>query len=202
MSITAYLFNRCPTKKLKNIKPKESWSRFKSNMSHIRMFCLVAYRHVLYQLIKKLDGKGEQMILVRYHSMGGYKPYDTINKRIIIIKDMSFYELRDWQHAVTDYHHTVTNYTNAEILHVVFEGPETTAGELQVEENVIGSVRQRGLSARLQNCKLFLNNEVNYNSDLVYFTLMDESKLVKMEEVLSDPKWICAIKEEHESIEK
>lgn len=44
---------------------------------------------------KKLDDKGEQMILVRYHPTGGYKLYDAVNKIIIINKDVIFNEERD-----------------------------------------------------------------------------------------------------------
>lgn len=54
----------------------------------------------------------------------------------------------------------------------------------------------------LQDCEFFPNNEVNDNGDLIHFALMAESKLVKMEEALSDPKWIYATKEEPESIDK
>lgn len=95
MSTTAYLLNRCPTNKLINITPKESWSKFKPNMSHLKVFGSVAYRHILDQLLNKLDDKGEKMILVGYHSTGGYKLYDTVNKRIVISKDMIFDELWD-----------------------------------------------------------------------------------------------------------
>lgn len=40
--------------------------RFKPNISHLRVFGSLAYRHVPDQLRKKLDDKGEQMILVGY----------------------------------------------------------------------------------------------------------------------------------------
>lgn len=95
VSATAYLLNRFPTKKLKNITPKESWFGFKPNMSHLKVFGSITYIHVPDQLRKKIDDKGEQMILVGYHSTGGYKLYDTVNKRIVIIRDVIFDELKD-----------------------------------------------------------------------------------------------------------
>lgn len=58
------------------------------------------------------------------------------------------------------------------------------------------------MPARLQHYKLFLYNEVNTNGDPIHFTLMAESEPMKTEEALSDPKWICAMKEELNSIEK
>lgn len=54
------------------------------------------------------------------------------------------------------------------------------------------------MHVRLQDCELFLDNEVNDNVDLVHFKLMDESKQVKTGEALTDPKWICAMKEKLE----
>lgn len=56
---TAYLLNRYPTKKLEKITPEEAWSRLKPKMSHLRVFCYVVYQHMLDQLRKKLDDKGE-----------------------------------------------------------------------------------------------------------------------------------------------
>lgn len=49
---------------------------------------------------------------------------------------------------------------------------------------------------------MFRDNKVNDNANFVYFTLMAEFEPVSAEEALSDPKWICAMKEELESIEK
>lgn len=49
---------------------------------------------------------------------------------------------------------------------------------------------------------MFRDNEVSDDGDFFYFTLMAESELVGMEKSLSDPKSICAMKDELESIEK
>lgn len=54
----------------------------------------------------------------------------------------------------------------------------------------------------LQDCELFPDNETNENGDLVYFVLVAEYEPVKTEEALSDPKWICVMKEDPQSIEK
>lgn len=58
------------------------------------------------------------------------------------------------------------------------------------------------MPARLQDYELFLDNEVNDNDDLIHFALMDEYEPMKMEEALSDAKWICTMMEDLESIEK
>lgn len=49
---------------------------------------------------------------------------------------------------------------------------------------------------------MFQNNKVNDIGGFVHFALMEEFKPVKMEEALSDPKWICVIKEDLESTGK
>lgn len=76
------------------------------------------------------------MILVGYHSTGGYKSYETVNKRLVIIRDVIFDKLRDWQHIVNDYQPVVTGYNSIVIVLVVFERAETAADEVQVEEKV------------------------------------------------------------------
>ena len=51
---------------------------------HLRVFSPVMYRHVLGQLRKKLDDKGEMMISVGYHSTSGYKFFDVANMGFVI----------------------------------------------------------------------------------------------------------------------
>ena len=84
------MLNRFPTKKLKNITREESWSEFKPNMIHLKVFCSVMYRHVPDHHIKKIDDKGEQMMLVGYHCNRGYILYDAYNKIIVISRDVIF----------------------------------------------------------------------------------------------------------------
>lgn len=75
MSMVAYFLNKCPTKKLEKITQEATYPGLKPNMSHLRVCGSMTYRHVSYQLRKKLDEKGEQMIFVGYHSTGGYDLY-------------------------------------------------------------------------------------------------------------------------------
>lgn len=110
-------------KEVKKYHIEESWSGFKPSMSHFRVFGSVSYRHVPNQLRKNIDNKGNQMILVRYHSTGGYKLYDIVNKRIIINMNMIFDEVRGWQQVVTDYQPTTIYYHNDEVVLKVIGGP-------------------------------------------------------------------------------
>src|SRR4051812_15258596 len=83
VSTTAYLLNRCLIKKLEKITPEEAWSTFKLNQNHLRVFDFVAYRHISGQLRKKMDNKGEMMILMGYHPTEGYTLFDIENRRIM-----------------------------------------------------------------------------------------------------------------------
>lgn len=78
----------CPTKKLEKVTPEQAWSGFKPNLNHLRVFGFVTYRDVPRHLRKKLDDKREVMILVGYHSNGGSKLFDVVNKRIVISRDI------------------------------------------------------------------------------------------------------------------
>ena len=58
VSISAYLFNRCPIKRLEKVTPEEARSRFKPNMNHLTVFESLAYRRVLEMVRKKMNDKG------------------------------------------------------------------------------------------------------------------------------------------------
>jgi len=45
---------------------EEAWSGKKQNVSHMIVFGCVAYAHVLDELRRKLDNKGEKCIFVGY----------------------------------------------------------------------------------------------------------------------------------------
>ena len=49
---------------------------------------------------------------------------------------------------------------------------------------------------------MFHDNDINNDGDLVHFALMTESEPVSIEEAISNEKWVCAMKEELEYIEK
>ena len=100
MNTAAYILNRSPTRKLENITPEEAWTGVKPSVSHLRVFGSICYRHVPDQLRTKLDDKGEMMILIGYHSTGGYKLLNPMNK-IMISRDVVVDESKDWEWNVT-----------------------------------------------------------------------------------------------------
>ena len=64
VACATYIINRCPTKIFKNVVPEEAWSGRKHSVTHMRVFECVAYAHVLDDLSKNLDNKGEKCIFV------------------------------------------------------------------------------------------------------------------------------------------
>jgi transposase InsO family protein len=49
-----YIVNRTPTKALTNITPKESWTKIKPDVSHLRVFGSIAWAHILDEKRKAL----------------------------------------------------------------------------------------------------------------------------------------------------
>ena len=119
------------------IPHKEAWKDHTGGIpvwrSHLRVFGYVIYLHVPDQLRKKIDDKGDHMILVRYHSTGGYKLYDTTNRRTLISRDVTFNEIKELHQPVTGYQQIVTGYDNEKLVPTVFESAETISFEARIE---------------------------------------------------------------------
>ena len=72
---------------------EEVWSSIKQHVTHMRVFGCVAYAHVLDQLRKKLNSKGEKCIFVGYSDESkAYKLYNPSTKKVIIRRDVQFIE--------------------------------------------------------------------------------------------------------------
>jgi hypothetical protein len=57
-----YIVNRTPTKALKNIKPEESWTKIKLDVSHFCVFGSIAWAHIPDEKRKGLQPKSEKCI--------------------------------------------------------------------------------------------------------------------------------------------
>lgn len=110
VSTTTYLLNMCPKKKLEKVTLEEARSGFKPNLNHLIFFGFVAYRHVPGQLRKKLEDKGEVVILVWHHSTGGYKLFDVENMRIMINRDVVVDELKQVEQLLIVHKQSLTGY--------------------------------------------------------------------------------------------
>lgn len=142
------------------------------------------------------------VILIGHHSTSDYKLFDVENKRVVTIQDVVFDEIKQLQQTVTDYVKVVTSYNFENSDSAKLGSAKMPIVEAQIEENMRRSTRKKDLPERLQDCELFQDNKVNDDSDFVHFAPMAEFEPVKIEEALSDPKWICEMKENLESIEK
>jgi len=95
--VLVYILNRCPTKKLHYLTPEEMWLGKKPSFEHFRIFGSFCYVHTLDQRRKKLDIKVEPMVLVGYNSIGGYKLYNPITKKVVVIKDVTCVKSKSWR---------------------------------------------------------------------------------------------------------
>ena len=57
------------------------------NISPLRVFRLMCFRHVPEQARKKLDDWSEVLVLIGYHSIGAYKLYSPIEDELVSKKD-------------------------------------------------------------------------------------------------------------------
>ena len=96
VSTATYIFNKCPTKKLKDRVPEEVWTRRKPIVKHLRVFGSLCFKHVPDERRKKLQDKSVPMILVGYHPIGAYRLYDPLTHKIFINKDVVIDEDGSW----------------------------------------------------------------------------------------------------------
>ena len=149
VSTTTYILNRCPTKKLEGTTPEEYWSGVKPSLSHLRVFGSIEHRHLPDQLRRKLDDKSSQMILIGYHSTGGYKLFDPVNKQVVISMDVIIDELREWDWAEN---------VKKDSVRIFYDEPASEVEREVRQEEVRGEAstsrpqRTRHVHARLQEC--------------------------------------------------
>ena len=89
IACAAYILNRCPTRSVQNIVPKEAWSGRKHSVTHMRVFGCVSYTHAPNELRKKLDKKGVKCIFAGYSDESkAYMLYNPSTKKVIISIDV------------------------------------------------------------------------------------------------------------------
>ena len=68
-----------------NKVPPEAWTCMNHSVSHLKVFCCVAYAHILDELRKKLGNKGQKCIFVGYfEDTKTYKLYDPVTRKVIM----------------------------------------------------------------------------------------------------------------------
>ena len=66
------------------------------NISPLRVFGSMCFKHVPEQERKKMDDRSEVLVLIGYHSIGAYKLYSPIEDKMVIIKDRLEDESKRW----------------------------------------------------------------------------------------------------------
>lgn len=88
ITTSIYVFNRCPTKKLKEVVPIEKWTGIKQSVSYFKVFGFVCYKHIPDATRKKLEDISKVMWLIGYHSTCTYKLYCPVTNKVEVSRDV------------------------------------------------------------------------------------------------------------------
>lgn len=136
---SAYTCNRSPTSS-KSKTPIELWEGRKPNINNLKVFGSIAYRHVPPELRRKLDPKGEKLIMVGYAPNGAYRLWDEEKRKIVSAKSVVFDESKKEE--------LVEIFSRQEVLTNNKEDPRSIVQEkeeentLRVENEMISSVSE------------------------------------------------------------
>ncbi|KAM1251313.1 hypothetical protein ACFX2G_034427 [Malus domestica] len=97
INTAVYILNRCPTKALNKKTLFEAYSGRKPGMKHLIVFGSLCYAQVPSQMRQKLDATSVKCILLGYGTCEkGYRLYNPETKKIVISRDVIFYENTCW----------------------------------------------------------------------------------------------------------
>jgi len=218
VSTAVYLLNRSPTKKHEDVTPEEIWSGNKPDIKHLRVFGCLCFRHVPDQLRRKLDKKGEQMIMLGYHTIEGYRLYDCNSRKVVISSDVIFDEYRSLNLE------NITVKTNPRQQDLNFDLDESASKPAKGHEDVNHDIsdqdsqnleevahrrvkRTRVHPSRLQQYEVYSDDRVTDEEELlpseeVHIALFVDVEPISFAQAVKERKWIEAMKEELQSIEK
>ena len=92
------------------------------NVSHLKVVGCVAYAHVPYELRKKLDNKGHKYIFVGYsEDTKAYKLYDPVTTKVIISRDVQFFQNESWDGTVDINVNIVSNVDHDDMVEEVVQ---------------------------------------------------------------------------------
>lgn len=90
------MFDRCPTKKLKEVVPIEKWTGRKQSVIYFKVFGSVCYKHIPNATRRKLDDRSRVMLLIGHHCTCEYKLYFQVTNKDEGIKDIIVKESKTW----------------------------------------------------------------------------------------------------------
>lgn len=75
----------------------EAWNRKKPYVSHLKVFCYIAYALINSQSRHKFDKKTTKCIFVAYSSQSkAYRLYNPLSGKIVASKNVVFSEKAEW----------------------------------------------------------------------------------------------------------
>nr|KYP32045.1 Retrovirus-related Pol polyprotein from transposon TNT 1-94 [Cajanus cajan] len=166
VSTAVYILNRCPTRRLDEITPEEAWSGLKPNVSHLRIFGSICYKHVPDVNRRKLDDRGEKLILLGYHSTGAYRVYNPLTQKMMLSRDLKIDETQQW-----DWNDRSDNLGRQTIMHLDEDVEQQPEAEIQ---NGKRPQRMRQSPQRLSDYEVFSDSQVTTEGDLVHMALLAE----------------------------
>jgi len=234
---SCYVLNRCPSAAVKEVTPQEAWTGLKPTVEHFRVFGCVAHVHIPHEKRGKLDNRSFICILLGYsEETKGYRLYDPIEKRVVVSRDVSFEEEKEWdwgekfqeqilldlewgvhqegenEGAVeTDSGEESEEVSSSEGQQSVRENEVTAeiAAEVEVEGNEdVTAVIERGndeTEGRTCHAPAWMTDYVDgegLSEDEVYVMQMAAEDPIYYEEAVKEEKWVRAMDNEIQSIEK
>ncbi|KAH9735190.1 hypothetical protein KPL71_017659 [Citrus sinensis] len=204
---SVYILNRSPTIAVQNITPEEAWSGCKPAVDHFRVFGCIAYVHVPDEKRRKLHDKCVKCIFlgVSDHSKA-YKLYDPIIKKVVISRDVIFYEEKTWmwrcssvgQQIPADFDVSAPDLPQNRVS--AETPPATNELDEQVEATDSRSQHDRRRPAWMSDYEVTGFNTLE--NPLIHFTLFSECDPTTFKEAVKEQKWLKAMDEEIASIEK
>ena len=211
VACAVFVLNRCPTRSVLGRTPEEAWSGNKPDVSFLRVFGCVAYPHIPDERRKKLDDKSEKCIFIGYSdTTKGYKLYNPVTEKVIISRDVQFFEDEAWDWNQKGDQKSIT--IEDEPLEKEIEEPPssstsgTSSPTAASEPPLRRSQRLRETPAKFRDYVVTGGDGSDNNGitdeTLVNFCLFAECDPVTYDEAAADERWIHAMDEEIHSIEK
>lgn len=132
----AYIINRSPCRMIDGKSPEEAWTGRKPNLQRLRVYGYKCQVHVPKQKRHKFDSKSEECIFLGYSSESeAYRLYNPITRKILISRDVIFFENMPLLGQVNIKTNNLTNYFDMLPEAIV---PADSVGDVN-DDNLIAS---------------------------------------------------------------
>ena len=226
VACSAYIINRFPMKVVINEKSQEAWRKRKQNITHLRIFGCVAYSLVPQAMRQKLDDRGEKayrlynpitkkLIISRDVEFLEEEAWDgTLDKSNTVASSVPEENETQDVHSTTqtDVPTTPTRAptTPSTTTPASTNTPSTTTpastNSSESSNPTLASLRSRSIntSRKTQSLRDIYDElqEAENNYSCINFALLAHCDPISFEEAIKDDKWISAMDEEIQSIEK